>query len=264
MQHETLKCLSVSCNHLAGYFAEVKMKVSCSVSLKHPGFTLIELLVVIAIIALLAAILFPVFARARENARKSSCSNNLKQVGLALQQYTQDFDEMVVTNNGGSPNISWQGRLAAYIKNEQIWLCPSTTRTDASSYVTYSPTQFRCSYALNNFYYNNTTLGQIFEQSSPTSIASIDDVSGMAFATDGWDYTPSIGQFVGFGLSNQFNLNPPAFWTGQSDLHARHLQSLNVVFMDGHVKSMRMEELCKTVTTPAYGTTYPYFSKVRE
>src|SRR5947199_3153379 len=57
------------------------------------GFTLIELLVVIAIIALLAAILFPVFSRARENARKSSCLNNVKQIGVAMMQYTQDYDE---------------------------------------------------------------------------------------------------------------------------------------------------------------------------
>src|SRR5687768_1565205 len=59
------------------------------------GFTLIELLVVIAIIALLAAILFPVFARARENARKTSCLSNMKQIGLGISQYTQDFDETV-------------------------------------------------------------------------------------------------------------------------------------------------------------------------
>src|SRR6478735_7183314 len=63
---------------------------------KMRGFTLIELLVVIAIIALLAAILFPVFARARENARKSSCQNNLKQIGVGLAQYTQDYDELLV------------------------------------------------------------------------------------------------------------------------------------------------------------------------
>jgi len=60
------------------------------------GFTLIELLVAIAVIAILAAILFPVFARARENARRSSCTSNLKQQGLAIMQYAQDYDELMV------------------------------------------------------------------------------------------------------------------------------------------------------------------------
>src|SRR4028118_1183664 len=65
----------------------------------HRGFTLIELLVVIAIIAILAAILFPVFARARENARRASCMSNLKQIGLGVMQYTQDWDERYPCNN---------------------------------------------------------------------------------------------------------------------------------------------------------------------
>ena len=64
------------------------------------GFTLIELLVVVAIIGILAAILFPVFARARENARRASCQSNLKQIGLGIAQYTQDYDERVVTRSG--------------------------------------------------------------------------------------------------------------------------------------------------------------------
>jgi prepilin-type N-terminal cleavage/methylation domain-containing protein len=63
-------------------------------TMRRTGFTLIELLVVIAIIAILAAILFPVFARARENARKSNCASNLKQMGLAIMQYVQDYDEI--------------------------------------------------------------------------------------------------------------------------------------------------------------------------
>lgn len=101
------------------------------------GFTLIELLVVIAIIAILAAILFPVFARARENARKSSCQNNLKQLALGFKQYINDFDERyplveVTTGPGvgtttGVPPYGWADGLQPYIKNTQVYQCPSDT-----------------------------------------------------------------------------------------------------------------------------------------
>ncbi len=94
------------------------------------GFTLIELLVVIAIIAILAAILFPVFARARENARKSSCQNNLKQIAIGFKQYINDFDERypmpAVTNNAGTtPPYGWGDALQPYLKNDQVFQCPS-------------------------------------------------------------------------------------------------------------------------------------------
>ncbi len=89
------------------------------------GFTLIELLVVIAIIAILAAILFPVFARARENARRASCMSNLKQVGLTMMQYTQDYDERypygVPANWKG---IGWAGMIYPYAKSAQVFVCP--------------------------------------------------------------------------------------------------------------------------------------------
>ena len=87
------------------------------------GFTLIELLVVIAIIAILAAILFPVFARARENARKTSCLSNMKQIGLGSMQYTQDYDEYLPTRASG--NIDLHVKLQPYIKSRQIFVCPS-------------------------------------------------------------------------------------------------------------------------------------------
>ncbi len=91
------------------------------------GFTLIELLVVIAIIAILAAILFPVFARARENARKSTCQSNLKQMALAAMQYAQDYDETLMRHfiNPSSGIYGWVWLLQPYVKNTGIFTCPS-------------------------------------------------------------------------------------------------------------------------------------------
>ncbi len=107
------------------------------------GFTLIELLVVIAIIAILAAILFPVFARAREKARQASCLNNVKELALAVQMYAQDYDETLPfsRNRPATGWTPWTMHLNPYIKNWQVMLCPSgtqpwtshSTRTHAAS-----------------------------------------------------------------------------------------------------------------------------------
>jgi len=98
---------------------------------KKRGFTLIELLVVIAIIAILAAILFPVFSRAREQARKTACLSNMKQIGQALMMYVQDWDETFpYTTSCQAPGVGAatdqpQGKLHPYIKNVDVWTCPS-------------------------------------------------------------------------------------------------------------------------------------------
>ena len=89
------------------------------------GFTLIELLVVIAIIAILAAILFPVFARAREKARQTSCLSNLKQIGLAVMMYAQDYDECYPEPYTPFTNWPlWQDTIQPYMKNTQLLICP--------------------------------------------------------------------------------------------------------------------------------------------
>jgi prepilin-type N-terminal cleavage/methylation domain-containing protein len=93
------------------------------------AFTLIELLVVIAIIAILAAILFPAFARARENARKTSCLSNMKQIGLGVLQYVQDYDGLVpATNAQGKDDEAYTAaaRIMPYVKSFQLFRCPSS------------------------------------------------------------------------------------------------------------------------------------------
>jgi len=104
--------------------------------MKRSGFTLIELLVVIAIISILAAILFPVFATAREKARQTACLSDLKQLGLAIAQYEQDYDDMVPSgNNAWGWGCGWAGQVYPYVKTSKAYLCPDdTTTNDRVSY----------------------------------------------------------------------------------------------------------------------------------
>src|SRR3954468_11388757 len=112
---------------------------------RNQGFTLIELLVVIAIIAILAAILFPVFAQAREKARQSSCASNMKQLGLGILQYVQDFDEQfpIGSATAGSVGIGYTGGWAhpiiPYLKNVDVYKCPNDSTSFNPGYGVWQP-----------------------------------------------------------------------------------------------------------------------------
>ncbi len=237
---------------------------------RQHGFTLIELLVVIAIIAILAAILFPVFAQAREKARTASCLSNTKQIGLALQMYTQDYDEHVCLNN--DRNVfqvgnyyylnTWMTLLEPYIKNYGIWVCPSASAgTGLYAGYDYSPSSpwtsgdltgsILAAYTLNNYYNYDSRYGAIF-QDSPISLAAIDAPAGLMFCADGgqsprtaWDPEQIVTQWAGIALDNP--TDPLyAYAIGQYSqgaLFARHNKGLNNVFFDGHAKFMKLQAL---------------------
>ena len=154
------------------------------------GFTLIELLVVIAIIAILAAILFPVFAKVREKARQTSCASNLKQIGLAFMQYEQDNDEKMIVNDD-LWGQGWAGKIYSYVKSGGVYGCPDDPT---------SPSQgmYKVSYAMNanvwagNTYFGQPTAGSLASQGSPSNtvlLFEIQNQSSTGYGVPGVDVT---------------------------------------------------------------------------
>lgn len=215
---------------------------------KRKGFTLIELLVVIAIIAILAAILFPVFARARENARRASCQSNLKQIGLGFMQYTQDYDEKYpsfYSNIGASTGryaFYYWNELHPYIKSKQIWVCPSNVTTASFPSIGYIADGVFDTTDVIHYTYNGTLHGQALSAvESPAEVFLSWDVqngyawSGYAYAASFNVTNPAIGETLACASYKCDRGRTP---NGQknSPSYSRHLEGDNYLFADGHVK----------------------------
>jgi prepilin-type N-terminal cleavage/methylation domain-containing protein/prepilin-type processing-associated H-X9-DG protein len=207
------------------------------------GFTLIELLVVIAIIALLAAILFPVFARARENARRASCMSNMKQQGLALMQYAQDNDDKLMwidKNNGMDGQTAdeqrdwgpWQP-VEPYMKSRQLLVCPSSGMKQSLTTGKHYNYVFPVRWTAYGLYCLTPVQHDEYTNYRPPLLSSIPMPSKTALVAEstwngsGMTTYPVLGLFV-----------VPPYFSYKAD---QHLGGENFLYLDGHVKWLKKD-----------------------
>jgi prepilin-type N-terminal cleavage/methylation domain-containing protein len=218
------------------------------------GFTLIELLVVIAIIAILAAILFPVFARAREQARKTACLSNMKQIGTALYMYAQDYDETLPERYNNNPNDldqwgysqTWKDMLVPYIKNLQVYACPSNSAAKFGTGGVAGPLprnpNFAAGYAM---YLPNYTPSGLYPNgaSYPQTLAGLTFPAQELIIVENHFQWPDAGPWLWYCEASPSATDPncpssdseylpgPSTW---SSGHAK--KAANIIYLDSHAK----------------------------
>jgi len=216
-------------------------------SVKTRGFTLIELLVVIAIIAILAAILFPVFAKAREKARATSCLSNLRQMGTACLSYAQDFDEKMpnVYLDSAGYRYWWADLVQPYIRNYQLLKCPSAPENEWY-YAAYRPRNpltgltdpLYCSYAMPDMRVDQ--YNQAIYPIPGSNQSQIQDPTGTILVVDSVAPLLTAGNIPFYGtnyrLLDQTDIGP-----GNTSVvaSARHNDGFNAGFADGHAKFLK-------------------------
>lgn len=234
-------------------------------SSRNYGFTLIELLVVIAIIAILSAILFPVFAKAREKARQTACASNLKQIGLAFTQYVQDYDETYPYASFDNYNVYWDQVISTYIKAGNgawtgggytggIWQCPSNPGNQTYEYhpnvnVVLAEGQWNgCNQA-------EAPPDPLSVIQAPTDTVLVYEVGANAgqnwnYAYDsGWEWywtsNEATDQKIGTDVANKWDTDSSSNSWGQGSMYPRyrHTGTSNMLFCDGHVKAMHKGQL---------------------
>jgi len=239
---------------------------------KFQGFTLIELLVVIAIIAILAAILFPVFAKVREKARQTSCASNLKQLGLAEAQYSQDNDEKYSGSYFDTPKgrVVWPELLYPYTKSLGVYQCPDSTahmNRDWADNCTPNPITCGKGKGTTDFSMNvisRIDTGNTDGDAGHNAVASIDQPTETIMLMDGrggsfyncWETEDTDIKGTFYGQTWNGNSNP-----GISTIpDNRHTDGANYLWYDGHVKWMRNSRKA----TSAYPGGGPFYWYVRK
>jgi prepilin-type N-terminal cleavage/methylation domain-containing protein/prepilin-type processing-associated H-X9-DG protein len=214
------------------------------------GFTLIELLVVIAIIAILAAILFPVFAQARDKARQANCISAFKQINLALIMYAQDYDETIPRIrfwefkgfcDPKAQSLTWKGALTPYVKSYDFWRCPSNPQNNEPSEDI--DKNIKVSYACNGviFHGHRNT-----DKTVPRTLASFAEPATTMLLLESTSWCPDFGDWVGQAGSASGkggNCGSDGMGTKTFKFQTHSGNSLNWGFADGHVKAMKYAAL---------------------